>query len=768
MPKRKAGKTESSKRSSGGKSSVEKGKKFEDKVADLYRLLGAKVVQNIEICQKKVDIFAAFPVPGSPLGHRVIVECKDEKRHENQNQRVMQFKGLLDTARKSGEADSAEIITTFPWSDQAKGFARESGVVLLTYLEKISQLIDFKTYLKTMIDRFEKGNPFRPDESPLGAYYVQLAGKRLTGKEEEIPSIDNYIHQWLKDKEDRKHLAILGEYGTGKTSLCQKLVSDLAKSYLEQPGSNRIPVLFNLRHFTKTLKIESLVTSFLDEECEVMNPKFKLFKAMNDAGILFLIFDGFDEMAVRVDSDTLEINLQEIEKLASSPNSKSMITSRIEYFKSGQEQESSFSPKRELLPTRNVEYETLKIEPWNNEQVKTFLKRRVPLIKGEKKTWKYYCDRIREISGLSDLSRRPVLLEMIVKTLPQLIAMGKTISRPNLYDTYLRGEIKRQKITKQRTLLLTEDARYDLLKRLSLDFFEEKGVSINFPDALKFLEKFVKPPRSELEAYTRDFLSCSFLSREGDEFRFSHKSFQEYLIAIGLAEEIRKNEPKFFKSQILEPGITEFLVELDPNVDVLWSCLDSTRNGDIDSVKYLGGNSATLLCKLDRNALAGKDLSGAILNGANLSFSNLLDTNLSGTLLKNSDLRGAMFLKNNIVQAKISGVMVSFFITPKKGNKMSETLIIDILESNKSISVERLFTLGNPEAPFVIFEIWLKDMDALKIIYSQPKIIKEFNVMSFFAFEHKNIRSKFLQVFWAHQFLWEHSVLKKYSYLFDL
>ena len=72
-----------------GKSSVEKGKKFEDTVADIFRLLGAEVTQNIEICLKKVDILAVFRLPGSPTAHRVIVECKDEKKGVNQNPRVM-------------------------------------------------------------------------------------------------------------------------------------------------------------------------------------------------------------------------------------------------------------------------------------------------------------------------------------------------------------------------------------------------------------------------------------------------------------------------------------------------------------------------------------------------------------------------------------------------------------------------------------------------------------------------------------------------------
>lgn len=102
------------KRSSKTKATTRTGKTFENRVAEIYRLLGADIVQNVEICQKKVDILATFTLPGSRTSHRVIVECKDEQRAIAQNQRVMQFKGLLDLARSVGEADSASIITRVP------------------------------------------------------------------------------------------------------------------------------------------------------------------------------------------------------------------------------------------------------------------------------------------------------------------------------------------------------------------------------------------------------------------------------------------------------------------------------------------------------------------------------------------------------------------------------------------------------------------------------------------------------------------------------
>ncbi len=69
-------KTSTPKTASGG-AAVEKGRSFEDQVADLYRLLGARVTQNIEIHQKKVDILATFRIPGSSREHSVIVECKE-------------------------------------------------------------------------------------------------------------------------------------------------------------------------------------------------------------------------------------------------------------------------------------------------------------------------------------------------------------------------------------------------------------------------------------------------------------------------------------------------------------------------------------------------------------------------------------------------------------------------------------------------------------------------------------------------------------------
>jgi len=658
-----------------GRASVDKGKNFEEEVADLYRLLGATVVPNIEICQKKVDILATFLLPGSTTGHRVIVECKDEKKAVSQNQRVMQFSGLLDLARKAGEAESAEIITRNPWSDQAKGFARAQGIGLLTYEEKVAQLMDFGPYLKSVISYYEEGLKGHPSEPPLAAYYVESDAQLLGQEEKEISDLDAYIRGWLEDRTTR-HLAILGEYGTGKTCFCQKVTHDLATSWLAAPGTTRIPLLFNLRDFTKTLSIEALITSFLDSVCGIANPRFKLFETMNRAGAFLLIFDGFDEMAVRVDADTLEINLREIEKLVAPGNSKVILTSRLEYFVSAEEQARVLQPRGQLLATRDVEYQPIQIKPWDDDKIERFLQKRVPLIPNVKEDWTFYRDQIQNIPGLSDLAKRPVLLDMIVKTLPQLIASGVSINRPNLYYTYLIGELKRQKVVKKRILLLTEARRLSVLQDLALQFYQEEEASITFSDSLEYIDSCLQPPRTELEAYARDFLNCSFLVREADQFRFSHRSIMEYLVAKGLYAEIEAKKPEAFKKQKLEWVVASFLAEMNPAEQTLLGWIEETKSSVPDESKYQGGNAITLLCMRDPSFLIGKDFSDKNLTGARFLAADLTTVNLASALLKEVDLSSAKFSEEGLGEAQlyrvVFGLLFHLRITGTEHQKIFE------------------------------------------------------------------------------------------------
>ena len=94
----------------------------------------------------------SFTIPGSSNKHRILVQWKDATKGFPQNQTLMQFKGLLDVARHMGLAESGEIVTREPWSASAKGFAMRSGINLVAYQEKLSQVFGSRPELRGVVE----------------------------------------------------------------------------------------------------------------------------------------------------------------------------------------------------------------------------------------------------------------------------------------------------------------------------------------------------------------------------------------------------------------------------------------------------------------------------------------------------------------------------------------------------------------------------------------------------------------------------------------
>lgn len=468
------------------------------------------------------------------------------------------------------------------------------------------------------------------------------------GRKSKSPAVD-YIRKWAY-RGGKAQIALLGEYGSGKTTLCKRIAHDLASRYLQSKNKEgkRLPIIIPLREFPRgQADIEVFIVGHLARRCGVKNPNYESFKAMHDAGLLLLIFDGFDEMAIYVDEDTIYANLFQIEQLAASPNSKILLTSRPEYFKTSQEEEEALRPKG--LIQRRSEYDRLYLQPLGEEQVKYFLENRIPYIPDVTEDWSYYYREIKRIHDLSDLSRRPVLLEMIVKTLPLLIAQGKPVDRPTLYQTYLETELQRQSIEKRRELLIKREDRLRMMQTLALHFYIDNppGLSADLVQILVH-DQLSQKQREELEAYTRDFLTCSFLTRQGDNYFFSHRSLVEYLSAKSLLEEVEEEKPQLFGKRQLTREVFDFLHELRPNQQTLFRWVQDTRYRGFDSVRYLGSNAITLLNMLGYD-FRGVDLAGSILNGADLK-----NGNFENAIFAQADLSNVDFTNAILAQCKFS------------------------------------------------------------------------------------------------------------------
>lgn len=583
-----------------GRNMVVKGRKFEDEVASLYHLMGYTVERNISICNKKVDIRASFRLPITQQEHRIIVECKNEAKNTSMNERTLAFDGLLRQARKVREADSAEIITRKPWSDQAKGVAAEVGIGLYTFEEKLSKIIDFSHYIERVIHDFEhftefvnKGlfikNPIIEimNRSDLHKTYVPLSCRMLEHEKiVEHRSLDELVEKWLADP-DHNHLSILGDFGTGKSSFCLYLTYKLAKSYKKDPINARIPLFISLRDYTKAVNLQQLITDLLLNKYNIRIENYAVFQRFLESGRLVLLFDGFDEMSTKTDRALTIRNFEELTRVVVA-GSKTILTCRTHYFTDQKQVDDIMRGDEgsELLRIirRQPNFQIVQIEEFTDEQIQQLIHHYHPNDLND--AW------IAIRRNLHDLARRPLLLDMIIKTLPKLLAMDKTVNTVHLYNEYTRIWIEREDYHAK----MSPSVKKAFMEDLAMKMWFSETQSIHYLDLREHIRTYF--PKivtiEDLDYFDHDTRTCSFLSRDTvGNYYFIHKSFMEFFVANRIYNNLinNSNDSRFCEKEF-SPEISSFVAQF---VSENMGALDNLCHWAFDNTKTLSWNAINVL-----------------------------------------------------------------------------------------------------------------------------------------------------------------------------
>src|SRR6266496_5724119 len=598
------------------------------------------------------------------------------------------------------------VVTMLEVSRKVRETLQKSGARYLdvsTYESIWKRLIDFNKYLQKLVNEYRTVAPERQDDPPLEKVYIPLRAERrhylyqadantavVAATKLAAVSLEKYkitrkgdleqeVKCWLSDPSATR-LAVLADYGSGKSTFCQHLAATLARDYLaaqeHERYQQRIPLILPLRDFSRTpVDLKGYLVSYLKQYCHVDNPDAEALMKMAEAGLLLFLLDGFDEMSSRATNDTVAINIEQFEQLANISQNKILLTTRPEYFL-------TLRQEQQVLQS----YPCLYLQPFDEEQIDLYLQKRVPFLKayGDEpiKDWTYYRQLIDEIHDLSDLARRPVLLEMIVKTLPVLVAEGEAVNRPNLYQRYLEGELERQIRKQRRDLRIKREKRFEIMERIAAELYRTHRAELTSKEIIKISKELLTPEQQEeMEGSLREIVTCSFLIRTGNEYRFSNQSFLEYLVALRLAKDIMEDKPENLRPKPFTLAIRDFLLELETGVVQRSSIIVNADNTIVsfnqERLKrwfranprsgWLGRNILSLLKKLlqigqlRRLPLAGTDLEGVDLSGADLSGANLSGANLSGVNLYKTNLSGANLPRASLYRTNLYGMNLSEF-----------------------------------------------------------------------------------------------------------
>ncbi|MBD1808514.1 NACHT domain-containing protein [Microcoleus sp. FACHB-SPT15] len=499
--------------------------------------------------------------------------------------------------------------------------------------------------------------------------------------------INGYIDLWLDDPA-KEHISILGEFGTGKTWFAfhyawtaLQRYRDAQKRGVERP---RLPLVIPLRDYAKAVSVESLFSEFFFRKHKLPIPHYEAFEQLNRMGKLLLIFDGFDEMAAKVDRQAMINNFWELAKVVV-PGAKVILTCRTEHFPEAQEGRvllnAELQASTAALTGETPQFEVLELEKFNDEQIRQVLSFQAPAATVED---------VMGSSQLLDLARRPVMTELILEALPDIEA-GKPVDMSRIYLYAVRRKMERD-IRAERTFTSLADKLYFLCE-LSWEMLSNDQMSINyrlFPERIRRLFGSFVREEKDLDHWHFDMMGQTMLIRnsEGD-YTPAHRSLLEFFVAYKFAAELGALASDFtdlaiaqshldegtaslsytwssyFRRQMDEAGrivpiaplrafaseslaqvrntfgqapLTKAVMDLIiPMLDIqsssppappaLLEILEATRGKSEEEVGYVGGNAATLLVKVDKGTLEGKDLSRSVIIGADFTKASLRRVN---------------------------------------------------------------------------------------------------------------------------------------------
>ena len=432
------------------------------------------------------------------------------------------------------------FVTTVGYARLAVAWALEAEVEVLTLSELEQSLVDMRAYVRRLLEEGER--------DPALACFVEpgLLHEQRTVAVPALAALERWLHEPAANQ-----LTLLGDFGTGKTTLLRHLCRTLARRYEDEVvaggARGRVPLYIDLRAYTQAISLRQIVLDLLDRN-GVHLPSYAAFEHALYEGQVLLVLDGFDEMASR---GNYELTLQSFRELNRSAKGKAkiLLSCRSHYFTDHRDLQRFLGNPARVVPAQYPEvYREIAARPnfvivWLQEfepaQVDEYLRARC----GQE------APEVREfIDGtyhLAELSRRPVLLEMIVTsaaTLRRARASGDDPMRAgDLYEAYTDIWLRRN----DWSTIIDVRSKGLLLERFAALAVGEPDLALPHARIAELVAEW-SPAIDHMDAaeIDQELRAASFLVRDREgRYRFSHASFLEFFYARHLltlaAEEVR-------------------------------------------------------------------------------------------------------------------------------------------------------------------------------------------------------------------------------------
>ncbi len=391
-----------------------------------------------------------------------------------------------------------------------------------------------------------------------------------------------WLNRWKSYAPDEaKWLIVLGEYGTGKTSLTRVLQHRWLNEYHANPAAP-IPVRIELRNFSRQFDANGLLHHLLDTN-KLSHVPIEFMTHLIKTGRVILLLDGYDEMAQFLNSRERRACLNALAELASN-GAKGILTSRPNYFTESEElnvfealyrtlEQSSFhlskSERAFIASEKSVDdlidryilnkYER-SLQDLNPEQTKSLVKRKLSKDVEGQNIVLSILDRVfrEEVGGArQSLSGKPVIISYLLELVDDLRGEAKTGSLAHLTEWQVYKLIVDKLMLRdlQRTGM-NPALRRQALQHVAMAISGREKVVADEPVFQSIIdEEFQRELKSlpneekrsrRIEIF-EDLRSSATLTRasqtKSDGWVFSHNSLREFLVAEKLLNSLVARAP---------------------------------------------------------------------------------------------------------------------------------------------------------------------------------------------------------------------------------
>ena len=556
-------------------------KTHENHVASVYRMLGYTVRANLQISGKQVDFTCEKWIGGA--GKTVLyVDAKytlEGDRSSVSVSDVEQFIASFESRRIREGWTGAVLVSNKPFTQFAHALAAtHSAVYLKTIDDLYEDALALRPYLHNAVEQYQQ------DE--IHQTYIPLRAKGVDGNlQAQGEALDLYsaFEAWLVSKQ-APHLCILGDFGCGKTTFLKYIQYRLATAYLSG-ASTVAPLYIELRRLVGSRDAREFLEIFATDSLGTRVP-FQIFEQFANQGRFVFLLDGFDEMGAAKDRLALHRNYLKLTPLFTKA-SKTALSCRPAYFPSSRDLATTFGQiAREQMPpveirrgssklakdlkfaaervALHVAAESLEtllnratgsldttayyhLQLFTNDQIVEYVEQfdsSIRKLSEGQMTAKALAKMIHGIYDLDDLAQRPILLNLIVRTLPLFVRSSsgiftaptvdkaikvREITPSLLYYVYTMAEMTREYAKGEMRWDLEKSDRVRLLKQFAFMLAASSRTSANRQELSSLVEDTLHPPSDALDLIVSDMCVFSFLVRdEAEQVRFAHKSLLEY------------------------------------------------------------------------------------------------------------------------------------------------------------------------------------------------------------------------------------------------